>query len=59
VRDKVATRCSRNFTRTMKIGLLPEDRLTLTVWRASGEAGMFEVSETELKNLLSPHTVSD
>lgn len=52
VRDKVAQNYSRSFSRTMKTKLAREDRLVLTVWRASGEAGTFEIDRKELDNLL-------
>jgi hypothetical protein len=43
----------------MKTRLTTEDRLVLTVRRASGEAGTFEVNRTELDELLRATTASE
>jgi hypothetical protein len=59
VRDNVAQSHTESFIRIMKTKLTPEDRLTLTIWRASGEAGTFEVTGPELNNLLRPRASSE
>jgi len=54
VREDLAGSQAESFLRVMKTKIVPEDRLTLTVWRTSGEAGTFEVNQTELNDLLRP-----
>jgi hypothetical protein len=59
VRDNLVDSQAESFVRIMKTNLTPEDRLTLTVWRASGEAGTFEVNRTELNDLLRPRAATE
>lgn len=51
VRDDLAQDSPKSFTRTIRTKLTSGDCLVLTVWRASGEAGTFEVNQTELNKL--------
>lgn len=59
MRDNLAESQAESFSRTMKTKLSPEDHLMLTVWRASGEEGKFELNRTELNDLLRPRAPSE
>jgi hypothetical protein len=59
VREDVAQESPKSFTRTMRTKLTSGDCLVLTVWRARGEAGTFEVNQTELNKLRRACTASE